>query len=141
MFYINSWGIEVGYNLYCRQSETVHLKHGWSETEVAIKEASGIGIPNPVRMINKENAQFVAFLPGAFNLNNYIQFVLREKDLDLDSAAHPSILSHTLYASAKYMWNQKKNPMFVDFGASYEFGRENAILHRWLLWGKYGISF
>jgi len=61
--------------------------------------------------------------------------------LDLHSAASPSIISHTLYAFTKYTWNKDKYPMFIGIGGSYEFGRENAVLNRWLLMAKYAISF
>ena len=66
---------------------------------------------------------------------------IRQFDLDLSSAAHPCVVSHIIYVSGAYQWDDIDWPTLLGAGASYEFGSDNLALHRWNIWGKLAISF
>jgi len=72
----------------------------------------------------------------------YDRGIISQNDLDLSSAAHPCVISHTVYGAAGYYWDNLCFPIMIGLGGSYEFsGRMNTSLDRWLIWGKFGISF
>lgn len=131
---------EVGYSFLARSAECISLKCEWQEGPALVANNLDItGVPGStdrVQMINDDfdglNAVTVAF----YN-NNLIQ----SSDLDLDSAAHPSMATHTVYLSSGYCWNHVEFPPFVGIGGSYEFSRDNTGPDRWTIWGKFGLSF
>jgi hypothetical protein len=136
-FTIKSFLAEIGYNLYLRQSEDITLKHDW-ELGPAIKHADGDGDLNPFKQMNMNgvNAEITYDDEATYN-----RWRILESDLDMTSASHPSVISHTIYGSMGYYIKQHKNPMMVGFGGSYEFGEDNVVLGRWTLWGKFLVSF
>jgi hypothetical protein len=135
--FIRSFLAEIGYNLYLKQAEDVCLKHAW-EMGPAIKHSDGDGDVNPFKQINMNvvNAEITYNDEATYNL-----WRISESDLDLGSASHPSVISHTIYASMGYYLKQGSMPMMVGVGGSYEFGEDNVNLERWTLWGKFLISF
>ena len=75
-------------------------------------------------------------------LGRYEDSLIKEEDLDLQSAATPCLLSHTIYGALGYRWDERKRPPFTSFGASYTFSSSNnAVIDRWTVWGKVGFSF
>ncbi len=60
-------------------------------------------------------------------------------DLNLQSALHPFCGGHTVYGTFGYQ-STCEYPWFTAVGASYQFGADNALLRRWSVWGKIGIS-
>ncbi len=122
---------EGGFNFYVRQAEEIS-KCSWN-TDVAVKDVDGTGLTNIARTI-KNN-----FIGSDISLASYNPLSLA--DLDLNSAAHPTMLSHTVYAAAGWSWDDICIPTFVGFGGTYEFTTVNTALDRWLLFGKIGISF
>lgn len=120
---------EVGFNFYGRQAEEI-TKCSWN-TDVAIKDISGDGVTTIARTI--KNNFTASVMPS------YTPITLA--DLDLNSAAHPTMLSHTVYVAAGYTWDDICIPTFIGGGATYEFTTVNTALDRWLIFGKVGISF
>ncbi len=55
----------------------------------------------------------------------------------MDSAAHPALISNTVYASLGY----KGDHAFFNTGGSYEHDVLNTSLNRWLVWTKIGLTF
>jgi len=147
--------LEVGYNFYAKQSECIDMKCKWCEGP-AIKDAIGMGYTNALRMIHRNfTAGFTSPPPPAppqfiippdpivatTPLDLYDLNVIKESDIDLNSCAHLGFVSHALYLSVGGKWDKRNFPPFVNFGVSYEFGKENMILDRWTLWAKTGFSF
>ncbi len=123
---------EVGFNFYVRQAEEIS-KCSWN-TDVAVKDIDGTGGTNTARTIkNNFHLSDITLQSG------YTPVTLA--DLDLNSAAHPTMLSHTVYAAAGWNWDDLSIPVFIGAGGSYEFTTVNTALDRWLLFGKIGISF
>jgi hypothetical protein len=129
---------ELGYNLYAREKECVKLDCPWV-TGPAIADGAGAGETNPVLNITGNE-----FLNGitAVPLASYTQSLILASDLDLDSAAHPAMLSNTVYGSLGYKWADMCTPLHMNIGGSYEWaGKDFAVMNRWTLWGKFGVSF
>ncbi len=137
-----SWEFEIGYNFHAREAESVKLKHAWVES-AAIKAANGDGMTNSKRDITASlalNGDLVFDMPGGVLTYTPI----KQTDLDFKSAAHPSVISHTVYAAAGYRWADCKWPVGLTYGGSYEFpcqSTSNRGLTRWTLWLKADISF
>ena len=130
---------EIGYNCYSRDQECVSLDCGWQEGP-ALKALLGDGATQPLRTItgNLNIDEELTSVP----LADYADSIIKLEDLDLDSAAHPAYLSHTFYATSGYRWDKRSYPTFASLGASYEFSTvSNAVLDRWMVWGKAGVSF
>ncbi|MFC1841953.1 hypothetical protein ACFLYA_02695 [Candidatus Dependentiae bacterium] len=137
---------ELGYNFYAKQAECVELCN-WNET-AALKDAFGSGITNRFRTINV-NASIDPEVDrppcdpcaAGRGIDKYEENVIKKSDIDLESATHPGYFSNTLYGSIGTRRDCKERPIFVDIGASYEFGCENVVLNRWTAWAKFGASF
>lgn len=131
------WNLEAGLNLFARQAECVKLDDAF-KGGFAIKAPTGQGATLPIRTINNN---FLAANVVAFGQANFENSLVKESDLDLESAAHPAVITHTVYGALGYRFEDYCYPMFLGAGASYEFSRDNAGMNRWLLWGKFGFSF
>lgn len=144
------FSFEAGYNFYAKEAECLSLKEPFI-TQAAIKDHVGAGVVNPIRDITEnalinEAALFNLQINGNFNVDGITSFygngILNETDLNFASAAHPCILSHTIYGSLGYHWDDLCTPVITSIGGSYEFtSKTNTALNRWLVWGKLGISF
>ena len=132
---------EGGYNFYARRSECVELACNWEEGP-ALKHHDGIGFTNPIRDITGNKLLADPAPNNLVNFESYDNNVIKQKDLDLVSASHPCMLSHTIYGALSYRWDERKYPVFVNGGSSYEFSSSNnAVLSRWTVWAKLGFSF
>ncbi|MBS1986439.1 hypothetical protein JST99_00710 [Candidatus Dependentiae bacterium] len=142
---------ELGYNFFARCAECIDLKCPWVEGPALVayeglRGCSGAGfIPaigsagatDPVQNINHNfgdrNTNSVA---------NYAQSIIKCDELDLNSAAHPAMLTHSMFGTVGYRWDSCGCVVpSLGMGGSYEFSRDNAGLNRWMLWGKMGLSF
>ena len=130
-----SWVFEGGWNWFARQSEVVELECNTNVSAAALKDIDGLGRTTLARKI-KDN------FPTAFFTCTQGYRSISNCDIDLESAAHPATLSTTIYATFGYRW-ERECPYFVALGGSYEFNvREvNPVLDRWLVWGKFGVTF
>lgn len=134
-----SWEFEVGYNFHAREAESVKLKHDWVES-AAIKAANGLAMTNPTRDITANLALNGDGVPPNVLPENYSDALLKQSDLNLKSAAHPSLVSHIVYGAMGYHWNM----WGLTYGGSYEFpcqSTSNRGLSRWTLWLKADVSF
>ena len=128
----NCWTAEAGYNFFARQAEKVELATQW-QNNPALKANQGGGDTTIARDI-KNN-----FEGCVFDIDEYHPITFC--DLDLNSAAHPAVLSNLIYLTAGYNWQECDYPSTLALGGSYEFGDTNAELERWTVWGKFVISF
>ncbi|TET06382.1 hypothetical protein E3J79_02280 [Candidatus Dependentiae bacterium] len=127
---------EIGYNVFARSAECVRLTCCWEEGP-ALKDISGKGDTNHVNTINETfNCTEVRLTVTYYDDN-----IITECDLDLASAAHPAMISHTIYGSLGCYWDDSKFSCFIGTGCAYEFANDNAALDRWIAWIKGGISF
>jgi hypothetical protein len=132
---------ELGYNFYARQSESIKLKTPWVEGPALVSlDASG---DIPANTINRaitigENFTNAGVVTTAAT---YSTLLIKEQDLDLQSAAAPAALTNTIYASLAYVADDWCcYPMRFGLGGSYEFSGDNSGLSRWMVWGKWVVS-
>lgn len=129
---------EIGYNLFVREAERVCLKkNGWDDTLVAFKDFNGDGGTNLARNI-RQNFQASVL---AFSAADYQASTIHRSDLNLDSAAHPAVISNILYGNLGWQWDTCRFPVFIGVGGSYEFSKVNTTINRWTAWGKFGIAY
>lgn len=131
-----AWQGEIGYNFYARQAECVELDCPFIET-AAIKHLNGFGQTSDLIQIN-------SLFPGnaiSDTVDEYERNIIRTEDLCLESAAHPAVVSHTIYGSLGRRWDDRERPLFAGVGGQYEIAPDNTAMSRWMIWGKAGISF
>jgi hypothetical protein len=141
VFVNKQWQLEFGYNLYCRTAECVNLACPWKEGP-ALKHLDGRGLTNPFREITG-NPVLDDILTGV-SLDNYQNNIIKESDLDLNSAAQPGFISHTFYNSIRYehIFDDNNGSIFASTGFSYEcVPHTNAAPERWTWWAKVGGYF
>lgn len=127
--------LEGGYNFFARQAECIKLNCKLPKG-IAIKSLQGSGKTNIVGQINNSFNQCTATSFDDYSINT-----ITHHDLDLNSAAHPCVLSHQFYGSACYGWVMCQTNMFGALGGSYEFSPNNNGISRWMAWGKLGFAF
>ncbi len=131
--YLSGYGrliAEAGYNFFANQSEEIALRD--CDLQAALKAVEGEGSTTLARTIGKN------FIESSYSTALYQPLTVC--DLDISSAAHPSVLSYILYATLGYEWN-KECPRFAAIGGSYEGSHSNAVLHRYNVWGKFVFTF
>lgn len=144
------WQCELGYNFYARQAECVELAKPW-QTGPALKSFAEVtnfggvaaGTTDSVQIIGNVfgDVNAVAFIDPTTRQIEYDNNLIQASDLDLLSAAHPAVISHTIYASGSYRFDDRPHPVFVALGGSYEFASDNTSMDRWMVWFKTGVSF
>ncbi|HEV2601586.1 MAG TPA: hypothetical protein VGT41_04765 [Candidatus Babeliales bacterium] len=138
---------EAGYTFFARPDECVELECPWEPTAAIISvEGSTPGNVDRVQQINDNfdglNNSLAQQIAGGGDLIDYYNdHVITECDLDLVSAAHPCMTSHTVYGTLGYKWDDREYPILVATGGSYEFGPHNNTANRWTIWAKAGLSW
>ncbi len=153
VFNCRTFEAEVGYNFFAKRAECVKLACPWQEGP-ALKHYIGNGNTNPIRTIqgNPYLEQVVVNIdPGVITGNtpripievaNYELSIIKETDLDLQSATTPCLLSNTVYAALGYRNDERNFPIFGSVGGSYTFSKNNdAVMRRWTIWSKVGVAF
>ena len=105
--------VEIGYNLWWRQSEKVCLKKSLSDN------ASNLGF------FDADNV----FIP------------LTIDNLDVASARHPSALTNKIYLAASYDVEPFCGPINIGLAGSYEFSNSINAMEQWGVWVNVETSF
>ena len=136
---------EIGYNSWCRQSEEVELACPFDDQKAMIV---GINTADTTVFASESSAsinRYLLFQGLTINTNpstNQPELIrLKENDLDFRSACQPYVISNIVYATFGYRWDNLNFPMLAGIGGSYEFSADNAGIQRWMLWGKWGMSY
>ncbi len=127
---------ELGYNFYAREAECVELECPWVEGPALKCIFTGAGQTDSVQQIGNRFGNL-----NCKSVNDYDQNIITAEDLDLNTAAAPCTLSHTIYGSMGYHWDERCYPTFVGLGGSYEIVTNNTSVNRWMAWAKFGLSF
>jgi hypothetical protein len=130
-----SFELEGGYNFFVRQAEHIDFDPSSTISDAAFKAVNGTGRTTIARNIVDN------FRASEFSISERYA-ALSNCDIDVESAAHPATISNTIYATLGYRW-ERECPFFVAIGGSYEFTtlEVNAAPDRWLLWGKFAVTF
>lgn len=136
---------EVGYNSWCRQSEEIELACPFDEQKAMIV---GINTADTTVFASEDSASINRYLlfqgltiDTSPSTHNPQLIRLTENDLDFRSAAQPYVMSNIFYATLGYRWDNLNFPILAGIGGSYEFSADNAGIQRWMLWGKWGMSY
>ncbi len=121
--------LDLGYNMYWRDAESVWVKRFANATYGIVK--------------NNYNTQAAFNAVGGdaatIPLNGHL---LTTSDLDVTAIKTPTLFSHKLFAGMGYSFNFYKQYMSsVGIGGSYEFATSNADLENYALWAKMMFSF
>lgn len=120
-FNSSKFTIDVGYNMFWKDKESVHVNNFANNT---------IGI---IKYSKSTTAEVLA----ADMLRS-----LTTNDLDLDSITTPAQFTHKLFTGIGYTFTvYKKHLLSTGLGASYEFATSNADLENYAVWAKAGFSF
>lgn len=134
----DSCAFELGYDFWWRQQEKVCFN-------CDIEEGFGIfdlaGMNGAPQSASKANISECA--TGSNQAPSDPTFVtLKTSDLDIDSAAHPSASSSTLYAAVSWQTEPRElPPLLLGIGGQYEFAHDIDALEQWAIWIKLGIIF
>ncbi|MGA9530781.1 MAG: hypothetical protein WBQ73_02720 [Candidatus Babeliales bacterium] len=127
---------ELGYSFFCRPSECVELCCPWVEGPAF--KAFG-GVPGQTDRVQQINDRFQ--LRNVDTLDDYNNNIIKATDLDLTSAAHPCMATHTFYGSIARRYDDWCYPTSFGIGGGYEFGKNNTAMNRWTLWATMAVSF
>lgn len=143
------WDVEAGYNFYARSAEKVCLMKKWNENvgiagfDLTLATNVAAFTANNATISKFEGIQCPAVIDtatiGGTVVPTYIP--VKETDINLASAATPAVLSQIIYGTIGGHWDEREYPAFVNIGGSYEFGDDNVVMNRWLVWAKAGFSF
>lgn len=131
---------EAGYTFFARQKEEIRFKKGGGsclgiEYDPALVSATEGGYTTQARTINKNfNGACTDHAP-----DDYVRVSCG--DFDLNSAQHPAVLSHTLYLSLGYSWDELEYPCSLGIGGAYEMGSNNANSDRWTGWARCAVAW
>jgi len=145
---------ELGYHFYSRDKERVRLAKNWQEecALAALWYSNDNFIGSGEARVSKSNAEInnytevgndlIEFKAVAHtDISNDAYLPVKSCQLDLESAEHPSVVVHTVYASLGYGWYDIVFPTIVNLAGGYEFGDGPAVIDRWKLWFKVGVAF
>jgi hypothetical protein len=137
----STMSLELGYNRYARQAETVELC-GCCPQNAGIV---GIDTTDTLILHTKSNSTMsqAGFVESRFiDVDRTPNFVpITCATIDLESAAHPAMATNTVYAAFGYHNDECRWPILVGLGGSYEVSDTNAAFNRWLVWAKGGLTF
>jgi hypothetical protein len=129
--------LEVGYNVYAREKDCISLAY---TPAAAIKSELGCGATSVIRNISAN--PFFNNPCDDIPSTNYGPAIIQQTDIDVESAETPAGIASIIHGALGYEWKDRCNPLHVGIGGSYEFGSNDfGMLNRWVVWGKFGISF
>ncbi len=137
---------EAGINTWYRQGDKIELDCCDSLGGAAVKDINGLGNTNWARTIasnmHSELYPYNGVLANAVYTQNVgIRYdALSANSINLHSGAAPYALSFTGYLTLGYK-RSEDCPEFMSIGGSYEGSECNAVLQRWMVWGKLGTTF
>lgn len=124
--------VDLGYNMYFKESESVKIKDAWNETTYGIAARNwdhGTAIGAGDAGLCDDNK--------ALNAGGYIT----KADLKTSNAATDSQFTHSIYGGLGYAFKNWEYPLMLGLGGKYEFASKNSALEGWQGWIKAGLSF
>jgi len=113
---------DLGYNLYVREAEDVHLKDTFE------KDAWGLAARTP----KTATANVIETGTTAPLTNNSLVLAVAET---------PSQATHAIYGGFGYIFKEWEYPLQLRLGGKYEWPGENSAIEKWTIHGGIGIGF
>lgn len=131
-FKLKSWNLDIGYNLFSRESDAVEFKHTWNNFRYAVAKYDYNTTVN-FDPLNTDPADNFGVRPG-FE-------AITDANIDLNSVKQPSQTTHKIYSGLGYECDRWKYPVMFDLGGSYEWASTNAALENWAIWLKGSLAY
>ncbi|MCK4651146.1 hypothetical protein KAT08_03155 [Candidatus Babeliales bacterium] len=134
---------DLGYNIFAKDSENISLKHEWDQNTYAVAspgdaQTDEIGYLTELGL-DPENGPFDPTNAAHYDQNT-ISGPIEQKHLDFKAASTPNQFTNKIHGGFGYIFN-KKTPIIVGIGASYEFVSSNSALEKYAFWGKISFLF
>ena len=147
---------ELGYHFYGRPAEELSLLHSLGDSLVIASDLHtdiSSGAEELIYDEPSDNAN-AHFSRNHASIGRYLQvkndqnssgsdtyLPLTDAELDLNSGAHPAMLTHAFYGAIGYHWQETNYPLFMALGGAWETGSDNAVLAKMMVWCKLDLSF
>jgi hypothetical protein len=116
--------IDVGYNPFWQDAESVRLNSAFDDSRYAVAERD-----------------FVVSTRFSDVPANAVLDVTRDS-FDMEGIRTPASMTHKVFLASNYAWRiYGKSLMSIGLGASYEFATSNADVEQYGFWGKLNFSF
>ncbi|MCF7800097.1 hypothetical protein K9M16_03820 [Candidatus Babeliales bacterium] len=131
------FNIELGYNLFWKDSESVKSKDTLASAYGLIVTTADLdsGTILDTAVANWYDADGVA---ATWTSGDAKQ--LANSDLDFQGAASESQLTNKIYGGVGYIFKNWEYPMMLGLAGHYEFASRSGV-ENWGLWGKIGVGF
>ncbi|MBD3231108.1 hypothetical protein GF322_00440 [Candidatus Dependentiae bacterium] len=127
-FYSSKFLIDIGYNFYAKESESISLKSTWNDDTYGVAALD-------------YNVNYAGSRPFNPTNNAHAIFAINNSTLDIQGAGTPSQLTHKIFGALGYKFTIIDNPASIGIGGSYEFVNSNNALENYAFWAKLGLSF
>jgi hypothetical protein len=140
-FDVKCWSFHVGYNLWWRQKEKVRLVSAWDK-QVAIMHFS-FDPDTPFTLQSFSKATISDHFLGTVadpSLGADPGIVLvKPEDLNIDSAAHPSVIGHKIFGTIGYTLEWACQPIEISLGAAYQVNSDRNMVQDWNTWLQFSL--
>jgi hypothetical protein len=127
------WSFDLGYNLFAKDKEHLHLKaHDEDDTDSGWENDTYAVIWDTWPTSNAFSSAYVYY-----DTTDWIN----EEQLTIDTCTNPSVLTHKIYGGIGYAFKEWEYPLMFGLGGSWEFKHHNSSPETWALWGKIGLTF
>lgn len=127
---------DVGYNVWGRTKDKISITGTIPANTFGVQGGTLTtgGTINDTQSLSQIDGTFLPADPDAV--------AITVASLNVDSAAHPSTLSHTVFAHFGYVWENCDYMPFLGVGGRAEFaGKKNTAFNQWGVWLKGGFGF
>ena len=139
--------IDLGYNFFWKESEDVHLKNTWIDSEYGIAHLE-VKMDEVLTFIVSNNTGVGAANGGSLGAINLLpnNTPLAPANsptalgIDTSAAETSSVDTHKIFGSLGYIFKDWDYPVMLGFGGGYEFAGDNGI-EGWQIFGKVGIKY
>ncbi len=129
----DNFSFDFGYNLFAKNSETIHAKD-------TVLENLYIAARNWKTGNDGKNLD-VPFDPD-FGAQTDSTLPFTNDRLVVDVAKTPAQVTHSFYASMGYIYYiNQQYPLMINVGGMYEWPQSNGTLEKWYLFSTFGIGF
>lgn len=144
-YHYEEWNIELGYNLWWRDSEQVRLGKSFDSCcrDFVLFDWSAVEADCPPRPIVSSSCATIDQARFGRNAAPSDAELTRVTDnqINIHSAEHGKALSHKFYLGGSYNTNFLDHPASLGIGTSYEWANNNKALDQWAIWLKTSFGF
>ncbi|KKP22945.1 MAG: hypothetical protein SZ59_C0004G0020 [candidate division TM6 bacterium GW2011_GWF2_28_16] len=142
------WNVELGYNLFYKDSEDVSLKNAWSDGVygIAFIDQTFATGGDGTFVASADGTAAVGANGGSRGLinntptNTALGQTTRAYGINTHVAESASQFTNKIFGGVGYIFREWEYPMMLNISGAYEFADRDAI-ENWQIWGKIGVKF